>query len=241
MESDLTRRRFFEAAGAVVAAGTVANTASAQATDSASKAGPIKILGISGSPRKGKSTAMSLGVCLEAAKEVDPNTIEVELIELAGMKIDGALAAGIPLEPGQVDDFPKLVPKLSDPKVAGIIIGTPVYFGNMTALCKAFLDRCIVFRKNDFALSNKVAGVVAVGGGRNGGQELTVQSVQAVLFCHEMVLVGDGRPTGHRGGTVWNAKEFEGDVTKDEFGMSTVRNLGRRVAEVALQLAKKSG
>ena len=108
------------------------------------------------------------------------------------MKIDGSLAAGIPLEEGERDDFPELAARLSDPQLAGIIIGTPVYFGDMTSLCKAFLERCIHFRKEDFAWSNKVAGVVAVGGARNGGQELTIQSVQAVLLCHEMVVVGGG-------------------------------------------------
>lgn len=234
MQSDLSRRHFLTTTGVAVAA--AAATVSAKAADDSAAKKPIKIIAICGSPRKGKSTAASLRVCLDAAKAVDPDGIEVELIELAGMKINGSLAAGIPLEPGEKDDFPSLVPKLADPRVAGIIIGTPVYFGNMTSLTKAFLDRCAVFRK-DYSLSNKVAGVLAVGGGRNGGQELTIQSVQAVLYCHEMLLVGDGRPTSHRGGTVWNSKEFKGDVTKDEIGMSTVRNLGRRVAEVALLTA----
>jgi hypothetical protein len=47
--------------------------------------------------------------------------------------------------------------------------------------------------------------------------------------------VGDGRPTGHFGATVWNSGE--GGITDDEFGMATVQNLGRRVAEVALRMA----
>jgi multimeric flavodoxin WrbA len=215
------------AAGAAVS-GAVAETAETKQTKT------VKIVGICCSPRQGQTTAASLEVCLEAAADVD-KTIDTELIELAGMKIDGSLAAGVPLQPGQQDDFPKLVPKLSDPTVAGIIVGTPVYFGNMTALCKSFLDRCIVFRKSGFALANKVAGVLAVGGCRNGGQELTIQSVQTALMCQEMLIVGDGRPTGHFGATVWNSGE--GEITDDEFGMATVRNLGRRVAEVALRMA----
>ena len=231
MASELTRRRFLGAAGTVAAAG--AGTAAVLAADSAEAAPrqPIKIIGICGSPRKAKSTATALKICLEAAGQVADN-IQVELIELAGMAINGSVAAGLPLPEGHPDDFPKLVPKLSDPKVGGIIVGTPVYFGNMTSLCKAFLDRCIVLRK-DFALTGKVAGVLAVGGARNGGQELAIASVQAVLFCHEMLLVGDGKPTGHRGGTLWSG--CPGGIEKDEFGISTARNLGRRVAEVALR------
>jgi multimeric flavodoxin WrbA len=76
---------------------------------------------------------------------------------------------------------------------------------------------------------------VAVGGVRNGGQELTLQAIQAALMCQEMVVVGDGRPTCHTGGTVWNSGRD--DISQDEFGVSTVKNLGRRVAEVALKIA----
>jgi len=209
-------------------------TAAAEEPRKAAKGGAIKIIAVCCSPRKGKTTAASLKVCLEAAAAVDPK-IETELIELAGMRIPGQVAAGIALAEGEKDDFPKLVPKLSDPSVAGIILGTPVYFGNMSALCKAFLDRWIVFRKNKFALQGKATGVVAVGGNRNGGQELTIRSVQVALMSHQMIVVGDAPPTAHWGATVWNSGK--GDVTQDEFGMATVKNLGRNVAAVALRLA----
>jgi multimeric flavodoxin WrbA len=116
------------------------------------------------------------------------------LIELADFQINGNLAAGVPLREGEQDDFPKLIPRLTDPKVRGLIIGTPVYFGNMSSLCKAFLDRCIALYQPDFALSGKVAGVLACGGTRNGGQEVTIQAVQVSLLCQEMILVGNGRP-----------------------------------------------
>ena len=207
------------------------------ASAAASSEDKVRIIAISCSPRKGKTTAAALQVCLDAAKEVSPR-IETELIELAGLKINGNVAAGIPLEEGERDDFPTLVPKLKDPKVRGIIIGTPVYFGNMSSLCKAFLERCIVLYHPDYALSNKVAGVVAVGGTRNGGQEATIQSVHMSLSCQEMIIVGNGRPSSRLGGTVWSGAE--GGVLKDEFGMTTTKTLGRRVAEVALRMAGPS-
>ncbi len=229
----VTRRDFVRnsvAAGAAVSA--IAGPA--MASDAASAGETIKIVAISCSPRKGKSTADALRVCLEAAKAVSPR-IETELIELGGLKINGNIAAGIPLEAGERDDFPTLVPKLKDPKVRGVIIGTPVYFGNMSSLCKAFLERCIVLYHPDYALRDKVAGVVAVGGTRNGGQEATIQSVQMSLHCQEMIIVGNGRPSSRLGATVWSGAE--GGVLKDEFGMTTTKALGRRVAEVALRLA----
>ena len=108
----------------------------------------------------------------------------------------------------------------------------------MSSLCKAFLDRAIVLWQDDFALSNKVAGVVACGGTRNGGQEVTIHAVQVSLLCQEMILVGNGRPGPRLGGTVWSGAP--GGVLKDDFGLTTTKTLGRRVAEVALRLAGTS-
>jgi multimeric flavodoxin WrbA len=227
MAEELTRRTLLGAAGAAVVA-AVATEAAAAENAEAPRGGPIKIVGLSCSPRKGKTTAAGLQVCLDAAKAVGPN-VEVELIELAGKNIP----VFDPAAPGS-GDFDQVVVKLTDPKVAGIILGTPVYFSGMSSLCKAFLDQCMACRKNNFALANKVAGVLAVGGVRNGGQELTIQSVQAALLCQEMIVVGDARPTGHSGATLLNTSD---DISGDEFGLSTAKNLGRRVAEVALRVA----
>lgn len=240
MPSDVTRRDFLVIAGPAVVAGTsaVLPGSTAQASPAATRKS-IKILGICCSPRKGKTTATALRVCLDAAKAVD-GRIEVELIELAGLKIPGEVAAGVALEPGEQDDFPALAPKLADPAVAGIILGTPVYFGNMSSLCKAFLDRWVVFFKNR-TLANKVAGVLAVGGGRNCGLELTIRSVQVSLMAQQMIVVGDTPPTGHWGGTVWAGNPAVGggptpDIARDAEGIATVKNLGRHVAEMAMRL-----
>jgi multimeric flavodoxin WrbA len=233
MSNDLTRRIFLGAAGAA-AAGTIGQTAAAESKAPAN--GPIKIVAVSGSLRKGKTTATALRVCLEAAKAVDPDHIEVELIELADYQIDDALAIAAG-KPGQRDDFPKLAPKLADPNVGGIILGSPCYFGNMSGLCKSFLDRWGEFRKN-FALSNKVGGALAVGSNRNGGQEQVLRSIHTSLFGQEMIIVGDGRPTCHWGGALWN--NWKDDILQDEAGIATAKNLGRRVAEIARILRRGS-
>ena len=232
MDSNLNRRMFIGAAGAAVAASVTSKVLGEDAPAPAGKG--IRIVGVSCSPRKGKTTAAGLQICLDAAKQVSPN-VEIELIELAGLNINGNVAAGVPLPAGQEDDFLKIMPKLADPKVAGLIVGSPVYFGSLSSLCKAFLDRLMAFRKDNFALSNKVAGALAVGGARNGGQELTVQMIHAALLCQEVIVVGDGKPSARLGATLWNKDD---DISGDEFGVTTAKNLGRRVAEVALRVAK---
>jgi multimeric flavodoxin WrbA len=227
MSEGISRRSFIGNAGVAAAVGLAGSGIGA------AQEGQLTIVGIGCSPRKGKTSASALQVCLAEAEKVSER-IKGELIELADLKIPAQLAAGVPLEEGERDDFPSLVPKLESPNVVGLVIGTPVYFGNMSALCKAFLDRCIAFRKNNFSLSGKVAGVLAVGGNRNGGQELTIQSVHVALMSHQVILVGDGTPTAHWGGTLWN--QADDDISQDELGLSTARNLGRRVAEVSLIL-----
>jgi len=193
----------------------------------------MKVVGISGSPRKGKSTFYALETCLQAAKEA-ASGVETILIELSEMKINGCIACGKcmkVLECSQEDDFVKMIPILSDSELAALVIATPVYFGSMTSQCKAFLDRCVMFRRNGFLLRNKVGGVIAVGGVRNGGQELAIQAVQAAMLVQDMVVVSEGRPTSHYGATLWSG--HPDGIEKDTFGLETARNLGKRVAEVA--------
>ena len=76
-----------------------------------------------------------------------------------------------------------------------------------------------MFHKNK-ALADKVAGVLAVGGGRNTGVELTLRSVQVALMSQQMIVVGDAPPTGHWGGTVWAGNPAVGggptpDIARD--------------------------
>jgi len=198
----------------------------------------MRILGICCSPRKMQTTYKAMRLCLASAAEVD-SAIETDLIELAGKNISPCVACDTCKEKLACsidDDFAHLIPVLKDSDVGGMIIGTPVYLGLMTAQCKAFLDRSVMFRRNGWLFRNRVGGVLAVGGVRNGGQELTLQAVRAAMLCHDMICVSDGKSSAHFGAAVHSG--VEGGVEADAVGLETVRNLGRRVAEVALALAK---
>ncbi len=193
----------------------------------------MKIVGICASPRKEKSTHFLLQECLA---EVGNNSaalnkkIETELIDLAGLDIGGCIACGKckkGVQCSQDDDFQQIIPRLSDPLVKGIVLATPVYMGSMSSQAKAFLDRSVLFRRNGFLFKNLIGAVLAVGGSRNGGQELTIQAVQAAMMIHDMIIVGDGQ---HFGGTGWSNHPdgYEGD----EEGTATARLTGKRMAEI---------
>ncbi len=194
----------------------------------------MKIIGISASARKNKSTHFLLEQCLNEVKyttEGPEKNLEVELIDLAPLKVQGCIACdtckkGILCS--QQDDYQQLIPKLNDPEVIGIIVATPVYMGCMSSQAKAFLDRTVLFRRNGFMFRNKLGGVIAVGGSRNGGQELTIQAVHAAMMIHDMIIVGDG---DHFGGAAWgnHPDGYQGDTA----GIATAKNLGRRMGEIA--------
>jgi len=200
----------------------------------------MKIIGINCSPRKGQTTQKGLEVCLKAARN-ESNNIKTGIIELAGLDIRGCLACGYckkKLKCKQKDDFNSLISVLNDKELVGIIIATPVYLGTMASQCKAFLDRCVMFRRNGFIFRNKVGGVLAVGGVRNGGQELTIQAVQAAMLCQDMICVGDGIGTAHFGAALWSGGP--GGIESDETGLESARNLGNRLAQIAAKIGMYS-
>jgi len=192
-----------------------------------------KIIGISCSPRKGKTAYRALEECMSAVTEYN-SEIKTEIIELAGMKITPCNACGHckkELNCSIDDDFRGLISLLSDPDIRGMVVSSPVYMGGITATGKAFLDRTVMFRRNGFMFKNMIGGAVSVGGSRNGGQELTIQNIHASMLIHDMIIAGDGFSTSHFGASFWN-KGGEG-IDSDDTGLLTARNLGKRIAELA--------
>jgi len=223
----MDRRNFIVgslAAGAAAAAGSqAANTEEAKS---------VRILGVACSPRKGKTTAAAVQAALDAAKTVD-SRITPQLLDLGGMDIPGQSAGG----QSEPDDFDRFVlPELREPIPNGLVIGSPVYFRNLSSLCMAFLERMAALRTPSLLLADTPVGALAVGAYRNGGQELVIAQIQAAMLCHEAMIVG-GKPMAHQGATLWNA--YNDDITKDDFGIQSAKKLGIRVAEAALKLSPK--
>lgn len=225
MKENITRRNFITTAGTAALAVTAT---SAFAAESATAGPPLKLLGIACSPRKGMTTAKSVQAALDAAKAVSPR-IQIELIDLGGLRIAGwspAIAQ---------DDFDAILPKLRDPQLGGLIIGSPSYFRSLSSLCKAFIERCMPLREGAMLLADKPVGALATGGNRNGGQELVIQQILTAMLSYGMVSVGGNSPA-MLGGTLVNAQD---SVAQDEAGLKSAALLGAHVAELALKLAPR--
>ena len=111
----MNRRLFLGAAAAAAAASAGLASAAEPA------AGSVKIIGIAGSLRKGKTTYKAVELALESAKTISP-AIATELIELSGLNLDPYIAVGSKSS-DRPDDFPAVHEKLVAPNVFGILMG----------------------------------------------------------------------------------------------------------------------
>lgn len=106
---------------------------------------------------------------------------------------------------------------------AGIIVGSPVYFGTMAAELKKVLDDYVSVRRQ---MENKIGAAFTTSGDPTGGKETTMMSIIQALLIYGMIIVGDPiSATGHYG---------VGCVGAPDAGtIENGRKLGRRVAELA--------
>jgi len=109
---------------------------------------------------------------------------------------------------------------------AGIIAGSPVYFGIMAADLKRVFDEFVGVRKQ---MESKVGAAFATSGFWAGGNETTLVSIIQCMLIYGMIVVGDPMSaTGHYGAVSVAAP--------DENAADTARKLGVRVAELCKRL-----
>ncbi len=109
---------------------------------------------------------------------------------------------------------------------AGVIAGSPVYFGAMASDLKRVFDEYVVVRRK---MENKVGAAFATSGDPSGGKETTIISILQCLLIYGMIIVGDPmEATGHYGVACVGAP--------DEKTSENARKLGRRVAELCKRL-----
>jgi NAD(P)H dehydrogenase (quinone) len=109
---------------------------------------------------------------------------------------------------------------------AGIVAGSPVYFGAMAWDLKRVFDEFVVVRKK---IENKVGAAFATSADPSGGKETTMMSIFQCLLIYGMIVVGDPMDaTGHYGVACVGAP--------DEKAVANARKLGKRVAELCKKL-----
>lgn len=193
----------------------------------------VKILGISGSPRKA-STYHALEIALQAA--ASKGGVETELISLKGKKIEPCRHCNYCKKNDSlccIDDYMKeLYPKIEE--ADAFIFASPVYLMNISPHLQALFSRLRPLHKNKGgSLRDKLAAGIAVGGTRNGGQETTLSAIIHSCLAKGIIFIGN-KPGNYSGAMLWSKDQGAKGVDHDVIGCESLKNLGNRLAEVAL-------
>jgi multimeric flavodoxin WrbA len=172
----------------------------------------MNIVYVSGSPRKNSNTE----ILLKEAMSVTGGS----LIKLSEYRIEPCSACWSCLRTGDCsvrDDMRNtIVPMLLEAE--GIVIGSPVFFNNVSAPVKAFMDRTWYIKGK---LRNKIGGAIVVG--QRYGFESAITAIHAFFLKHEMLPANRGV----------NGVAFdERAILEDERAIMSARNLGSRIMEL---------
>jgi multimeric flavodoxin WrbA len=189
----------------------------------------MKVVAFNGSARLDGNTAILLKSVLS---ELEHEGVQTELIQLAKEQLQGCGACYRCFkqkdERCSVDTDPvnEYIAKMAASD--GILLGSPVYFADITANMKALIERTgMVARANGDLYQRKVgAGVVAV---RRGGAIHAFNSLNHFFTIGQMVVVGS---------SYWNIGigREPGAVSSDEEGVKTMKRLGQNMAWVLKKL-----
>jgi len=114
----------------------------------------------------------------------------------------------------------------------GIILGTPVYNGTLSAQLKAIIDRTRAMVAADPKVFEGKHGVaLAAGGDRNGGQELACLTLITFFMINGIIPVSGGAFGGNLGISFWTRDASSAGIDADEEGLHslrrTLKNLGK--------------
>lgn len=198
----------------------------------------LRVLGISGSPRKA-ATDFVVRKALEYAEK--KYKIKTDYFHFYGKKINFCLHCDycIRTKKGciQKDDMVEVYAELEE--ADAMLFGTPVYNGTLSGQLKTLFDRCrALVAKNPKALKNKVGAGIAVGGDRSGGQEFALLTIHSFLLINKMIPVSGGALGANLGGTVWSRDLGAKGVEEDVEGFKSVYKTVDRLVELAILLRK---
>ncbi|WP_066634049.1 flavodoxin family protein [Desulfolucanica intricata] len=207
----------------------------------------MKIIAVNGSHRKGKNTALMLNTVLE---EAAAQGAAVELLELSDYNIKHCLSCNKCLGRPQCsitdDDMAGIAEKLLE--ADGIVLGSPVYWANVTALMKNFMDRTRYMHMTQNMLAGKVGAAVTIAGLRNGGQEMALRMMEFFLTAQGLLVVD---PRGQEGPIMYGAAAgslladvqdgkilWRKSIMEDEAAILACRQLGRNMVNLISKLKK---
>jgi multimeric flavodoxin WrbA len=182
-----------------------------------------KVVAFNASPRKDGNTSLMIK---EVFKVLNQNNIETELVHISNKPVHGCTACGKcrEIKDGKCHIKNDLLNLCIEKMVEadGIILGSPVYFADVTTEMKALIDVAgYVTRGNGNLLARKVgAGLVVQ---RRAGDLHALASMNNFFLISQMVVPGS---------SYWNIGfgKNPGDVLNDAEGMGVMQKLGENMS-----------
>jgi multimeric flavodoxin WrbA len=192
-----------------------------------------KVVAFNGSPRKDGNTSILIG---HIFAELENEGITTELVQVGKKKIRGCTACMKCFEKKDGhcvfdDDIVNTcIDKMVD--ADGVILGSPVYFLDVTAEMKGLIDRAGFVSMANGGLYRRRVGMAVAAVRRSGGSR-TIDTMLHFLLAGGMVIpgfpvIGVGREIG--------------DVNRDEEGIGRARDAGKNMAWLikTMEKAKES-
>lgn len=178
----------------------------------------MKVLLLNGSPHEKGCTYTALS---EAAKELNREGIETEILYVGGDDVHGCMGCGACGKLGKCrfenDKVNEAVAKMRESD--GLIVGSPVHYASASGAITSFLDR-FFYCGSSAAVHKPAAAVVSA---RRAGTTAALDQLNKYFMISQMPVVSS---------QYWNMVHGQcpEDVEKDEEGMQIMRVLGRNMA-----------
>jgi multimeric flavodoxin WrbA len=180
----------------------------------------MKVVAFNGSPRREGNTAILIR---RVFRELEQAGIETELVQLADEAVRGCIACERCAENRDRrcsvgnDGANACLEKML--AADGIILGSPVYFQDVTPEMKALIDRAgYVARANGRMLRNRLGAALATL--RRSGGTCALDTMDHFFLANQMIVVGRAVAFGREIGA----------VERDLEGMELAELLGKRMA-----------
>ena len=195
----------------------------------------LKVLGICGSPTNGATEHFFK----EALKPFEGrNDVEIEYIFLRGKKIAACTGCNYCRRNKKNciidDDMTELLEKFL--AADAYVIASPVYAYAATPQIHAFFSRMRpVFHLAPGTLREKFGSAMAVGGKRNGGQEIAVGNIINLMMARGINIISN-ESGGYAGAYLWSKDEKEKGASEDEYALEQGRRLVNKLIELSMRL-----
>ena len=176
-----------------------------------------------------------------SARAVEAESVRILITYYSRTGHTAALAKAVAEGARKVGQADVSIKSVGDVKCAellaadALIVGSPVYWSNMAGEVKSFFDRwstdCQVLPPA-FQMQDKLGAAFVTAGGVSSGKEITLLTILAAMIGNRMIVLSEGQALGA------TATTGEGKLPLDEEALKEGRDLGERVAKVALILKR---